>query len=140
VRRIATTLRSNTLGGLSKARHNQVLRRARDKYRDLRCLLSRWTRRALALECSESRWLSMVQFVTAMSAQLDQSIGSPDPGPSGLVFDTASSDPALGFAVPPGTWDLQTVMVATGRRLLSPRLPLVVTAGHVSPSAPEVCL
>ncbi len=49
-----------------------------------------------------------------------------------LAIDTASSDPNLGYAVPPGTWDLQVVMRANGHRLLSPRLPLIVTAGSVA--------
>ena len=50
-----------------------------------------------------------------------------------LVVDTASSDPALGYAVPPGTWDIQVVALANGRHLLAPKFPLIVTAGPTPP-------
>jgi hypothetical protein len=45
-----------------------------------------------------------------------------------VVVDSASSDPGIGYAVPPGTWELQVVIIANRRRLLAPRLPLLVTA------------
>jgi hypothetical protein len=48
-----------------------------------------------------------------------------------LVVDTASSNPALGYAIPPGTWEMQVMIIANERRLLAPRLPLIVTAGSV---------
>lgn len=48
-----------------------------------------------------------------------------------IFVDTASSDPALGYAVPPGTWEVQVVVLANGRRLLAPRLPFTVTSGPV---------
>jgi|ERR1039458_7402012 hypothetical protein len=49
----------------------------------------------------------------------------------GIVVDTASSEPTLGYAVPPGTWEVQVVALANGRRLLASRLPLIVTSGRV---------
>lgn len=44
-----------------------------------------------------------------------------------LEVETASSDPALGYAVPTGNWELQVVVHANGRTLLAPRLPISVT-------------
>jgi len=48
-----------------------------------------------------------------------------------LEVDTASSDPALGYAVPTGNWELQVVVHANGRTLLAPRLPISLTSGPV---------
>jgi hypothetical protein len=47
-----------------------------------------------------------------------------------LVVDTASSDPGLGYAVPPGRWGMQVVALANARRLLAPSLPLTVESGQ----------
>jgi hypothetical protein len=47
-----------------------------------------------------------------------------------VVVETSSCDPALGYAVPPGTWDLQVVVLANERRLLAPRFPITVTPGR----------
>jgi hypothetical protein len=47
-----------------------------------------------------------------------------------VVVETSSCDPALGYAVPPGTWDMQVVVLANERRLLTPRLPITVTPGR----------
>ena len=52
-----------------------------------------------------------------------------------VVVDTASTVPSLGYAIPPHTWELQLVIIANGRRLLAPRLPLTVTVGNVAPNA-----
>jgi hypothetical protein len=52
----------------------------------------------------------------------------------GLVVHTASSVPALGYAIPPGTWQVQVLIVANGRRLLAPKFPMMVTGRNVAPS------
>ena len=63
----------------------------------------------------------------------------PPPAKQGLavLVETSSCDPALGYAVPPGAWDLQVVTIANGRRLLTPKLPLIVTAGRIAPASLE---
>lgn len=47
-----------------------------------------------------------------------------------VLVETSSCDPALGYAVPPGAWDLQVVVLVNERRLLAPRLPITVTPGR----------
>ncbi|MFF5985704.1 hypothetical protein [Prauserella flavalba] len=45
-----------------------------------------------------------------------------------LLVGTASFDPALGYAIPPGEWALRAVVaLEDGRRLLTPALPFTVS-------------
>lgn len=44
-----------------------------------------------------------------------------------LLIGTASVDPALGYAVPPGDWAVRAPIVVSGQRLTTPVFPLTIT-------------